>query len=76
MNYSTDYTDLKRDSLLGPELEFAVFVNFGFGLDATRDLDDLLENALANFVDRFGAVDHATGGKIEIVSHALEHRRV
>ena len=67
---------LKGDGLFGPELEFAVFMKFGFGLLAAGDGDDVIEDALANLVDRFGAVDHATGRQIEIVSHAFEHRRV
>ena len=48
---------LERDGLFGPELEFAVFVDFGFGLLATRDFDHVFENALAYFVDRFSTID-------------------
>lgn len=53
---------LERDGLFGPELEFAVFVDFGFGLYASRDFDHVFENALSYFVDRFGSIDHAAGG--------------
>ena len=53
---------LERDGLFGPELEFAVFVDFSFGLNAGRDFDDVFENALSYFVDRFSTVDHAAGG--------------
>ncbi len=67
---------LERDGLFGPELEFAVFVDFGFGLQATRNFDDMCKNSLAYFVDRFGAIDHAAGRQIEIVRHAIEHRSV
>ena len=67
---------LKGDGLFGPELEFAVFVDFGFGLQATRDFDDMCKNELAYFVDRFGAIDHAAGRQIEIVRHAIEYRSV
>jgi hypothetical protein len=48
--------------LFGPELEFAVFVEFGFGLLAARDGDDVIEDALAHLIDRFGAVYYAAGG--------------
>ena len=67
---------LERDGLFGPELEFAVFVDFCFGLQATRHFDAVCENALTYFVDRFGSIDHATGREIEIVRHAVEHRGV
>ena len=67
---------LKRDRLFGPELEFAVFVDFGFGLEAARDFDHVAEYALAHFVDRFSSVDHSAGRQIEIVRHALEYRSV
>jgi len=67
---------LERDGLFGPELEFAVFVDFGFGLHASRDFDHVFENTLSYFVDRFGAIDNAAGRQIEIVRHALEHRSV
>ena len=52
---------LERDGLFGPELEFAVFVDFGFGLYASRDFDHVFENALAYFVNRLGAIDHTAG---------------
>jgi hypothetical protein len=52
---------LKGDSLLGPELEFAVFVDLGFGLQTTRNFDYVLKDALADFVDRFCSVDHSAG---------------
>ena len=58
---------LKRDGLFGPELEFAVLVDFGFSLDAVRDLDDVIEHALAHLIDGFGAVDNSTRIEIEIV---------
>ena len=50
--------------MFGPELEFAVFVDFGFGLQAARDLDHVIEHAFANFIDRLGTIDDATSGEI------------
>ena len=67
---------LKRYGLFGPELEFAVFVDFRFGLHAARDFNDVREYALPDFVDRFSSVDYSTGGKIEIVRHSREYWRV
>src|SRR6185369_7449050 len=64
---------LERNGLLSPELKFAVFVEFGFGLLAARDGDDVIENAFADCVDRFGAVDYAARREIEIVGHTFEH---
>ena len=63
---------LERYGLLGPELEFAVFVDFGFGLQAARNFDHVIEYALAHLVDRFRSVDYTTGRKIPIVGHAFE----
>ena len=67
---------LKRNGLFGPELEFAVFVDFGFGLLAACDCNDVIVNALAHFTDRFRTVDDTAGRQIEVVTHALEHSRV
>ena len=53
---------LKGDGLFGPELEFAMFVNFGFGLQTVRNFDNVIEYALTNFIDRLSAIDHAAGG--------------
>jgi hypothetical protein len=36
----------------------------------------VFEHALTNFIDRFSSIDHATGRKIEIVRHTLEHGSV
>src|SRR6185369_4944716 len=49
------FCGLKGDGLFGPELEFAVFVDFGFGLQAARDLDHVFKHALTNFIDRLGS---------------------
>ena len=67
---------LERDGLFGPELKFAVFMDFGPGWCATSDLNDMCEHALADLIDRFSSIDYATGRQIEIVRHAVEHRRV
>lgn len=67
---------LERDGLFGPELEFAVFVNFGLGLYAGRDLDHVFEDSLAGFIDRLGAIDYTARRQIEIVRHAFEHGSV
>ena len=64
---------LERDGLFGPELEFTVFVEFGFGLLAACDGDDVIEDALTHLVDRFGAVYYAACGEIEVIGHAFEH---
>jgi hypothetical protein len=53
--------------LFGPELEFAVLVQFGFGLFATRNGNDVIEDALAHFVDRLSAVYYAAGRQIEVI---------
>lgn len=58
------FVALKGDGLFCPELEFAVFVDFGFGLQATRDVDDMLEDTLADFVDRLRSVDHSARREI------------
>lgn len=62
--------------MFGPELEFAMFVNFGFGLSAVGGVDDVIEDAFAYFIDGFSSVDDAPRREIEIVLHALEDRGV
>ena len=41
-----------------------MLVLFRFGLKPARYLDDALEHALAHFVDRFSAIDHAASGML------------
>lgn len=53
---------LKRNGLLGPKLELAVFVFLSPGEHfAASYASHPFEDPRAHFVDGFGAVDHATG---------------
>ena len=53
---------LERYCLLRPELKLSVFMLFGFRQNqAARHTPHVLKNALAYFIDRFCAVNHAPG---------------
>ena len=58
---------LERDGLFGPELEFAVFVDFGFRFEAVGYFNNVVEYAPADFIDCFRTVDDTTGIEIQIV---------
>jgi hypothetical protein len=50
-----------------------MFVDFGFRHHvAACAFYDMFENAPADIINRFGAVDNAAGQQIQVISHSLE----
>ena len=68
---------LKRNCLFSPELKLAVFVLFSFSQTLAGGYPhNMCKDAGPDFIDSFRAVYHPAGRKIQIVTHAGEHRRV
>src|SRR5687768_724424 len=78
MNPPTELYHTSKRRAEWPRREFFVAdaALLGLGLLARRDGDDLFEDALADLLERLGAVQNRAGVDVHVVGHVFVQRRV